>query len=185
MNFRRHFFKKRCEVVCSSRTDARVHALQSTFHVDVPHAVENASLCDEKKSEIIANLNGNLNILRAAIRINDIEIVDKTNFEAYRNVAKRSYMYRIAIKPTGKIGEFDIPIEEVDRCFVIEYVEMKKKIGKHKINKTINSRSNTFDVEKFQRAAQMFIGKHDFRSFMKYSKEEKTVNIRLEFAVTT
>lgn len=119
----RHVFKKRCEVVCSSRTDARVHALQSTFHVDVPNIDENALLCDDKKCEMIANLNGNLNILRAAIRVSDIEIVDQTNFEAYRNVAQRSYMYRIAIKPTGKIGEFNIPIEEIDRCFIIEYVE--------------------------------------------------------------
>lgn len=112
-------------MVCSSRTDARVHALHSTFHVDVPNIDENALLCDDKKYEMIANLNGNLNILRAAIRISDIEIVDQTNFEAYRNVAERSYMYRIGVKPTGRIGEFNIPIEEIDRCFIIEYVGKK------------------------------------------------------------
>lgn len=28
----------------------------------------------------------------------------------------------------------------------------------------------------FKTGAGMFVGKHDFRSFMKYSKEEKTVN---------
>lgn len=39
-----------------------------------------------------------------------------------------------------------------------------------------NFRRNTFDMEKFKRAAQMFVGKHDFRSFMKWSREEKTVN---------
>lgn len=104
----------------SSRTDARVHALHSTFHVDVSNNGESTLLCDDKKGQMIADLNGNLNILRAAIRVSDIEIVDQTNFEAYRNVDERSYMYRIAIKPTAKAGEFNIPIEEVDRCFIIE-----------------------------------------------------------------
>lgn len=122
--FCRHSFKKRCEVCCSSRTDARVHALHSTFHVDVPNPDGNATLCDNKKSEIITNLNYNLNILRAAIHVNDVEIVDASNFEAYRNVAERSYMYRIAVKPTSKSGEFNIPIEEVDRCYIIEYVSL-------------------------------------------------------------
>lgn len=116
----RHLFKNRCEVSCSSRTDARVHALQSTFHVDVPKG--NALFCDDKKSEMITNLNYNLNNLSAAIHVNDIEVVDASNFEAHRNVAQRSYMYRIAIKPTAKLGEFNIPIEEVDRCYVVEYV---------------------------------------------------------------
>lgn len=120
----RHLFKNRCEVSCSSRTDARVHALQSTFHVDVPNndSKGSALLCNDKKSEMITNLNYNLNNLSAAIHVNDIEVVDASNFEAHRNVAQRSYMYRIAIKPTAKLGEFNIPIEEVDRCYVVEYV---------------------------------------------------------------
>lgn len=107
---------------CSSRTDARVHALHSTFHVDVANTDGNVLHCAEKKREMIANLNDNLKILRAAIRVGDIEVVDRTNFEAHRNVIERSYMYRIAIKPTAKLGEFNIPIEEVDRCYVVEYV---------------------------------------------------------------
>lgn len=97
-----------------------MHALQSTFHVDIPDVDENTVLHDDKKFEMIADLNENLKVLRAAIRIGDIEIVNRTNFEAYRNVDKRSYMYRIGIKPTGKNGEFNVPIEEIDRCFFIE-----------------------------------------------------------------
>lgn len=119
MRFIRHFFKKRCEVCCSSRTDARVHALQSTFHVDVADA-ENATLTEDTKSEMISLLNYNLGILNAAIRINDVDIVSETNFSAYRNVLKRSYMYRFAIKPKGNEDEFTIPIEEISRCFFIE-----------------------------------------------------------------
>lgn len=38
--------------------------------------------------------------------------------------------------------------------------------------------SETFDIDKLKRTSKLFIGKHDFRSFMKYSKEEKTVSIR-------
>lgn len=37
-------------------------------------------------------------------------------------------------------------------------------------------RSDQFDIDTFKSAAQMFVGKHDFRSFMRYSKEEKTVS---------
>lgn len=85
---------------------------------------------------MITNLNYNLNNLRAAIHVNDIEIVDASNFEAHRNVAQRSYMYRIAIKPTAKNGEFNIPIEEVDRCYVIEYVALA------------NFRNSSFDLIK-------------------------------------
>lgn len=89
--------------------------------MDVPNVDANAALCDDKKLVMIANLNENLKILRAAIRIGDIEIVNHTNFEAHRNVNERTYMYRIAIKSTPpKNGEFNIPIEEVDRCYFIE-----------------------------------------------------------------
>lgn len=106
-------------MVCSSRTDARVHALASTFHVDV-NDVENTSFTVNDKCKIITTLNDNLKFLRAAVRINDVAIVDEGCFEAYRNVKCRSYLYRLAVKPTAKKGEFTIPIEEVDRCYVIE-----------------------------------------------------------------
>lgn len=119
MTFIRHYFKKRCEVCCSSRTDARVHALQSTFHVDVLNE-EKPKLNENTKSELTAALNSNLKIMRAAIRINDVEVVDETNFSAFRNVLDRSYLYRMAIKPKGNEDEFTMPIEEIDRCYIIE-----------------------------------------------------------------
>lgn len=110
----RSYFKERCEVSCSSRTDARVHALASTFHTDVKLNIM------PNKPDLIAALNINLKLARAAIRINDAELVDSTNFMAHRNVEHRTYLYRIAVKPKGKPGEFLVPIEEVDRCFFIE-----------------------------------------------------------------
>lgn len=39
----------------------------------------------------------------------------------------------------------------------------------------IGFRSDSFNIENFKIASRMFIGSHDFRSFMQYSKEEKTV----------
>lgn len=120
--FCRHFFKQRCEVCCSSRTDARVHALQSTFHVDVKNQNE-ITFTDDIKRDMIAGLNGNLKILKAAIRINDVDIVDDKTFSAFRNVQCRSYMYRIAVKPKGTQDDLVLPIEEISRCYIVEYVE--------------------------------------------------------------
>lgn len=34
-------------------------------------------------------------------------------------------------------------------------------------------------MDKFESAAEMFVGKHDFRSFMQYSKEQKTVREKI------
>lgn len=112
---------------CSSRTDARVHALQSTFHVDVKND-ENISFTKNNKHEMIARLNNNLKVLKAPIRINDVNIVDETNFSAYRNVLNRSYLYRIAVeqKQIHDEHEHTIPIEEVSRCFIIEYADSRQ-----------------------------------------------------------
>ncbi|XP_031622428.1 tRNA pseudouridine synthase-like 1 [Contarinia nasturtii] len=152
------FFKERCEVMCSSRTDARVHAIHSTFHFDVKQSGTKLQLeTENEKMEIIATLNENLKYQNAAIRISDINRVDEKTFSAFRNVESRSYMYRIAITSRNKRGECIVPIEEVDRCYFVE--------------------CDTFDMDKFKRAAQLFVGRHDFRSFMKYSQEEKTQGV--------
>lgn len=92
--------------------------------MDVTNA-EEVLLTDDLKRDMIAQLNGNLNILNAPIRINDVDIVNNINFSAYRNVLNRSYMYRIAVKIRDESkDEVMIPIEEVSRCFIIEYVEL-------------------------------------------------------------
>lgn len=118
----RFFFKKRCEVCCSSRTDARVHALESMFHVDVDqNGTFNATQFDDEKYRMIASLNENLRIHNASIRVNDVDLVDKNTFMAYRNVESRTYLYRIAVPHGDKPNDqFTTPIELVDRCFVVE-----------------------------------------------------------------
>lgn len=120
INCVRFFFKKRCAVCCSSRTDARVHGINSTFHVDVKQEYDASSVSEAEKYEMIAFFNDNLKIQRASIRINDIEKVDKNTFMAHRNVESRTYLYRLAITPKTNPGDIAIPIEVIDRCFFIE-----------------------------------------------------------------
>jgi len=118
-NSLKSIYKKRCDVCCSSRTDARVHALTTSFHADV-EADTNCSF-ETLKLELLAALNVNLKYNRAAIRINDVELVDEANFMAHRNVENRKYLYRIAVKRApSKIGDFIVPIEEVSRCYFIQ-----------------------------------------------------------------
>lgn len=116
LNFR-FYFKKRCEVNCSSRTDARVHAISSTFDVNVKDDIVQEDVFEHKKYKMIATLNETFKFQSAAIRVNDIEIVNENTFMAYRNVENRSYLYRIA---TTSDEEAVMPIEELDRCFLIK-----------------------------------------------------------------
>lgn len=116
-------FKKRCQVTCSSRTDARVHALASTFQIDIPNDVE------VDTDEMLTELNERLRHHKQSIRINDIEIVNNEQFSAFRNVLSRSYLYRIAIQKKSEMCEHLVnyneaffPIEEVDRCYFIKFV---------------------------------------------------------------
>lgn len=116
-------FKKRCQVACSSRTDARVHALASTFQIDIPNDVEFDT------DEMMTEFNEKLTHLKHTIRINDIEIVNSEKFSAFRNVVSRSYLYRIAIRKKSELNthlmnhnEALFPIEEVDRCYFIKFV---------------------------------------------------------------
>lgn len=119
-NYIRFCFKKRCPVSCSSRTDARVHAINSTFHVDVEEDCNLKISSDIDKFKMIATLNDNLKFQRAAIRVNEIDVVDENTFMAHRNVESRTYLYRLAIIPKKKPDDFAIPIEIVDRCVIIE-----------------------------------------------------------------
>lgn len=107
--------------MCSSRTDARVHGLHSTFHFDVKKDRVNLQLETEiEKLETIAVLNDNLKYNNAPVRISDIIRVDEKTFSAFRNVESRTYMYRIAITSKNKPGEYIVPIDEVDRCYFLE-----------------------------------------------------------------
>lgn len=108
-------------MVCSSRTDARVHALSSTFHVDIP---QNKVIDTEKMFD---KMNMKLRYMGESIQISDIEIVDPKIFEAYRNAVSRSYLYRIAVRKKTlndtlhrKQNSELLPIEEVDRCHFVE-----------------------------------------------------------------
>lgn len=109
----------KCEVCCSSRTDARVHALSSNFHVDLDQ--EGKQPIDAET--MITKLNNKLETFHAPIRVLDVEMVDPNIFVAYRNVSKRHYLYRLAVKSNASRATNDeimLPIEELDRCFFFE-----------------------------------------------------------------
>lgn len=176
----RFLFKKRCEVNCSSRTDARVHALNSTFHVDVTDPRDEPF--ETAKYEMMAVLNENFKYARGAVRVNDIEIVDATKFEAHRNVESRTYMYRIAIAPNDSECDEIFPIEEVNRCHIIRLAWTLALLNSKYMKISVYFRSDNFDIDKMMRCAKLFKGKHDFRSFMQFSKEEKTVRPKISFS---
>lgn len=119
----RFALEKKCEVCCSSRTDARVHALSSSFHFDWQHSNEKLDI-----EYLLEKLNTKLNHAGAGIRVNNIEAVDADNFMAYRNVAFRSYLYRIAVRKRNIEQQIDpneigFPIEETDRCYFMKYIK--------------------------------------------------------------
>lgn len=98
-----------------------MHGLASTFQVDIPKEIA------MNTDDMLVELNTKFKYLREAIQIHDIEIVDANKFEAWRNVAYRSYLYRIAVRkkkinqfPGVKQNQSVIPIEEIDRCHFIE-----------------------------------------------------------------
>lgn len=111
---------RKCEVCCSSRTDARVHALSSKFHVDLENDIERPI----DAAVMIEKLNRKLRAIHASIRVLDVEMVDPNVFMAHRNVARRKYLYRIAVKtkkPTiGHQQDDFFPVEEIDRCYILK-----------------------------------------------------------------
>lgn len=113
------------KLILSSRTDAGVHALHSTVHVDL--ARRNNKQYHE--SAITLVLNRFFFKERLPVRILSAEHVPE-DFHCRYNAISRSYMYRIA---TPKLGMCPlelqtlaqchtkfVPIEELDRCYFIQ-----------------------------------------------------------------
>lgn len=184
--FCRSTLKQKCPVGYAGRTDARVHALSTYFEFD--YKSKDDQPLDTQ--QLLGTFNTKLMHMNMAIRINSIEVVDKNIFEAHRNIRRRCYLYRIAVrKPIdGCSNDAIFPIEEVDRCFFIEWdtfvifhwktIFIAKCVQFLYTSRTISCCSSPmFDIDRVTEAAGMFLGKHDFRSFMKWSPEAKTVNI--------
>lgn len=111
------------KLILSSRTDAGVHALQSTVHVDLERA--NGQPYDP--NVITYLLNRNFYHSSNHIRVLNSIIVPDT-FHCRYNAKSRSYVYRIAVAKENINPEIDvkahyfnyIPIEEIDRCYFIQ-----------------------------------------------------------------
>lgn len=78
--------------------------------------------------EIRCSLNERLSRVYAPIRVNGMQIVAESTFQAYRNAFTRSYLYRFAVRNAVQAIDNDSrlssdqitpPIEEVDRCYFI------------------------------------------------------------------
>ncbi|XP_037907028.1 tRNA pseudouridine synthase-like 1 isoform X2 [Hermetia illucens] len=142
------------EVVLSSRTDAGVHALQTSVHVDL----ENSHGVVYPTHSITSLLNRHFS--REALQIRVINTIHVPNtFHSRYHAKGRTYLYRLAVAKQDLFSKgLDrtegyvsfIPIEEFERCFFLQ--------------------RSDFDVEAFKDAAQLFVGLHDFRTFMNENK---------------
>ncbi|XP_050305137.1 tRNA pseudouridine synthase A [Anthonomus grandis grandis] len=130
----------------ASRTDADVHALNTTCHFDIYRPTKIIL----EPSNIIYELNLYFRKKKAPIRILNCKVVPP-NFRVNANIASRTYLYRIAV---GKYGDCAIqspllhfiPIEELRRRYFIG--------------------ADKFDLDTMGKAAKMLEGYHDFRTFM-------------------
>lgn len=97
------------------RTDARVHALNSTLQIDLESKNGNSFALDRMQM----TLNKILRKENREIVINNVEIVPN-DFDCSRSPIERIYLYRIAIlrNNIGITNLFhSIPLDEINRCY--------------------------------------------------------------------
>ncbi|XP_075162339.1 tRNA pseudouridine synthase-like 1 isoform X1 [Haematobia irritans] len=141
--------------VLSSRTDAGVHALHTTLHVDLQRQ-DGRPYCVETVTGV---LNRTLYKQGLAIRVLKTRIVPD-NFHCRYNALGRTYLYRIAVAKKGITGsdlknkhfEAYLPVEEIDRCHFLHLAP--------------------FDVDRMREASRMFLGRHDFRTFRNQDRQK-------------
>ncbi|XP_014241622.1 tRNA pseudouridine synthase-like 1 [Cimex lectularius] len=134
------------KIYVASRTDQGVHALHAAAHVDLEFVRPNTT------EEIISNLNYYLTKKDFDIRILSLkEVPDE--FHARYSAVRKKYLYRFAVvKPeslsiiSDKKHCLPWPILEKDRCLFIN---------------TLN-----IDIEKLKEASKLFVGTHNFTTFM-------------------
>ncbi|XP_017057815.1 tRNA pseudouridine synthase-like 1 isoform X2 [Drosophila ficusphila] len=144
------------QTVLSSRTDAGVHALHSTVHVDLERP--NGQPYDT--TTLTGVLNRTLDKQRLPIRVLSSQLVADT-FHCRYHATGRTYLYRFAVNKhppseednfRNKAYEAFVPVEEIDRCYFLQ--------------------SPSFDIDRVRAASQLFVGVHDFRTFMSISRQK-------------
>ncbi|PIK33318.1 putative tRNA pseudouridine synthase-like 1 [Apostichopus japonicus] len=120
----------------SCQTDAGVHALTNTVHVDVERRPHQRPFHPDT---LVKSINNRL-------RSTDIRIIRAhrvpDTFHARHCAIRRDYLYRLAL---GCPSEDQMPVVERDRCFGIQEFDL--------------------DIAKMQEAAGLFIGLKDFATF--------------------
>ncbi|KAH8371065.1 hypothetical protein KR093_006087 [Drosophila rubida] len=151
------------QTVLSSRTDAGVHALHSTIHVDL----ERNDGKPYDTTTLTGVLNRTLDKHSLPIRVlSTCRVAD--SFHCRYHAIGRTYLYRVAvarnpIEPAqeeasgrgylkNKGYEAFLPVDEIDRCYFLQ--------------------STNFNIERLKETARMFVGVHDFRTFMSTSRQK-------------
>lgn len=137
-------------VAISSRTDKGVHALHSAVHVDLLR--HNAEPYDVQY--LTATINRNLYNGGLPIRVLRADIVPNT-FHCRYNALGRKYLYRLAIAKDYYLAE-----EYRGRANYINYVPIEES------NRAWFLATPYIDIERIREASQLFVGRHDYRTFM-------------------
>ena len=106
-----------------NRTDAGVHALHTTLHVDL----QRYDLQPYNLTTLTTKLNRNFYKHCLPIRVLGVQQVSN-DFHCRYHATARTYLYRFAIAKSSKITEESIncienafiPVEELDRCYFIQ-----------------------------------------------------------------
>lgn len=143
----------------ASRTDQGVHALCTAAHVDLEFYNGQKPIY-----HIIHAMNKFFKVENHDIRVLNVQLVPDT-FSARYSAIRKTYLYRFAVvKPDAlphvpyKSTVFPTPIIEKDRCYFIQ--------------------NPKFDISLAKEAANLFIGKKDFRAFMGKSLNPEIVTQR-------
>ncbi|KAH1009118.1 hypothetical protein HUJ04_001529 [Dendroctonus ponderosae] len=142
-------------VVCmASRTDAGVHALNTTCHFDFCqpfYAILEPDAITLRLNKFFVKSDNPIRILSTKIVPDD--------FHCRYNAISRTYLYRIIIEEKKQDNDltatYFMPIEETNRAFYVS--------------------TNSFNLDTMREAAKLLEGFHDFRTFMATSKDSDRI----------
>ncbi|GAU97690.1 hypothetical protein RvY_08942-2 [Ramazzottius varieornatus] len=142
-------------VFLASRTDAGVHALCSAGHVDLVHFADNKYYHQDAVTYI---LNKHCEDNDHALRILRTLIVPDS-FNCRFNAKSRTYVYRIAIQLVD-------PLAGLSKDVVPPYTRKASQTPLFETDR-LAVVSPPFDIDAAKKACSLFLGTHNFTSFMK------------------